>query len=353
MRVLRLHAPGDLRLHDEPSPEAVEDETLLRVTSVGICGSDLHWMEDGAIGDARLERPLVLGHEFAGVAESGPYRGRLVAVDPAVPCNTCFFCLDGNPNFCETIRFAGHGNDDGSLREQLAWPTRCLFPLPASFSAEVGAMLEPLGVAIHAGDLARLRPGMSVGVFGAGPIGLLVIQIARAAGATRILATDPHPHRLEAALAAGATDVVRAQEDGGELGEIAGVAGRRGFDVAFEAAGENAAVEVAVGAVRAGGRVVLLGIPSDDRTTFGASIARRKGLTIMLVRRMKHTYPRAIDLVHRGLVDVGSLISHRYALADYAEAFATALRRDGLKVMVEPARARAASARAAKNAPGA
>lgn len=334
MRVIRLHAQHDLRAHDEPKPKPNPGEALVQVKAVGICGSDLHWFGEASIGDAQLKRPLVLGHESAGSIAAGSHRGQRVAVDPAIPCNRCEFCLQGNPNLCENMRFAGHGLEDGALREFVAWPEACLFPLPDSLTDEDGAMLEPLGVAIHAVDLAHLRLGMTVGVFGCGPIGLLIIQLARLAGAGTPLATDRLPHRLEAARALGAGQVIRAGTES-EVREVAAAAGGRGVDVAFEVAGENPAVESAVAAVKPGGRVILAGIPSDDRTSFPASLARRKGLTLKLVRRMKFTYPRAIQLVESGQVDVRSLVTHHFPLEQASEAFRTAEQREGLKVMVE------------------
>ncbi|HKZ70523.1 MAG TPA: alcohol dehydrogenase catalytic domain-containing protein [Anaerolineales bacterium] len=317
MKVARLHSVGDVRLHDEPAPSPKPGETLARITAVGLCGSDLHWFSEAGIGDARLARPLVLGHEFAGVTEAG----QRVAVDPAVPCGECEFCQEGNPNLCLTLNFAGHGQTDGALREWLAWPTRCLFPIPDSLSDVEGAMLEPLGVAIHAVDLGKVRAGMRVGVFGCGPIGLLVLQVARRAGATDMFVTEPLTHRLEAAQQLGAKEWKPGQE----------------VDVAFECAGENEAVDDAIAAVRPGGRIVLVGIPGNDRTSFSASVARRKGLTLKLSRRMKHTYPRAIRLVESEQVDVQSLVTHRFPLGKIAEAFAVAQRREGLKVIIEPA----------------
>jgi L-iditol 2-dehydrogenase len=335
LKVLRLRGANDLRLCDEPRPVPKPDEVLMRVTAVGLCGSDLHWFSKAGIGDAQLEKPLVLGHEVAGRIASGERRGERVAVDPAISCGACEFCLMGNPNLCAELRFAGHDTEDGALREYMAWPARCLYPLPDALNDLEGAMLEPLGVAIHAVDLGHVKPGMTVGVFGCGPIGLLVLQVVRVAGATSIIATEKLPHRLEAARSLGATAVFRA--DGGrEVAQILAATGGRGIDVAFEATDENGAVEAAIAAVKPGGRVILIGIPSDDRTAFTASVARRKGLTIKLTRRMKHTYPRAIRLVEHGLVDVQSLVSHRFSLVGYERAFSIAERRTGLKVIVEP-----------------
>jgi L-iditol 2-dehydrogenase len=175
---------------------------------------------------------------------------------------------------------------------------------------------------------------MRVGVFGCGPIGLLIIQLARLSGAVQIIATDPLAHRLDAAGAYGATHLIPA-DYGAEAPEVWETAARRGVDVAFEVAGENAAVETAVYAAKPGGQVVLVGIPADDHTGFSAATARRKGLTLRLCRRMKHTYPRALALVERGLVDVRSLVTHRYPLAQAQQAFESAERRDGIKVILE------------------
>ncbi len=330
MKALRLHGAGDLRLGDEPLPTMAQGETLIRVTTVGLCGSDLHWLGEGAIGDAQLSQPLVLGHEFAGITPDGTH----VAVDPAIPCGECEFCREGNPNLCTALRFAGHSTQDGGLREFIAWQSLLLHSLPGSLTDIEGAMLEPLGVALHAVDLAHVKPGMSVGVFGCGPIGLLIIQLARVAGATMIIATDLLTHRLDAARAFGATKTILA--DGQEANEISATTRGRGVDVAFEAAGENAAVEAAVAATKPGARLVLIGIPGNDRTEFMASVARRKGLTIKLSRRMKHTYPRAIQLAASGKIDLRSIVTHRFPLAEFQSAFSIAQKRQGLKIVIEP-----------------
>jgi L-iditol 2-dehydrogenase len=307
---------GEVRLLDEPPPVPERDETLVRVKAVGLCGSDLHWFTHAGIGDASLQRPLVLGHEAAGITEAG----QRVAVDPSISCGSCEYCVGGYPNLCPYLRFAGHGLQDGALREMMAWPDRRLVALPESLSDADGAMLEPLGVALHAVDLAELKVGARVAVCGCGPIGLLVLQLARISGAAGIFYTEPLAHRREAARQFGGIEWTPGVE----------------VDVAFECAGVDEAVEDAISGAKPGGRVVIVGIPADDRTSFTASVARRKGLTIQLSRRMKHSFARCIQILEAGLVDVRSLVTHRFPLTKAAEAFAVAQRREGLKVIIEP-----------------
>jgi L-iditol 2-dehydrogenase len=326
MQAARLHAPGDVRVDEEPVPVAGPDTTLVQVTAVGICGSDLHWWDDAGIGDARLDRPLVLGHESAGVIAGGPRAGQRVAIDPAIPCGTCAQCRRGYRNLCPRVRFAGHGETDGGLREFITWPSELLFDLPPALSDADGALLEPLGVALHALDLGHLRAGESAAVIGCGPIGLMLIQLLRASGASVVLAADPLPHRLAAAIRLGAEPLAEPAPD---------------VATAFEVAGTDAAVDTAITVVRPGGRVVLVGIPDGDRTSFRASAARRKGLTIALSRRMNETYPRAIALAASGRVDLSGLVTLRLPLAAAPEAFTRAARREGLKVLVCPAGVRA------------
>jgi L-iditol 2-dehydrogenase len=330
MKVVRLHNCNNLRLHDEPDPIPGVSEDLIGVKAVGICGSDLHWFTEGGIGDDQLNHPLVLGHEFAGVSGTG----MRVAVDPAISCGTCDLCRNGYPNLCEKVIFAGHGNTDGALREKIVWARKNLFQIPDEISYIDGAMLEPLGVAMHALDLAKVKVGMTIGIYGCGTIGLLIVQLIKLAGAVNIIATDKLIHRVEAARAMGATKAIVAN-DGSEIEEIMAATVNQGVDVAFEVAGEQDAVDISFSSVRPGGKVVLAGIPSNNRTSFTASVARRKGLTIKLVRRMKNSYPRAIELVSKRYIDVRSLVTHRFTLDKFNEAFETARRHEGIKVIIE------------------
>ena len=329
MRAARLHAVGDIRVGEEPAPATGAGMSLVRVTAVGICGSDLHWWDDGAIGDAGLGHPLVLGHEGAGVIAAGPRRGERVAIDPAIPCETCRACRDGYRNLCYRIRFAGHGETDGMMRELMAWPSARLHPLPDSVSDAAGALLEPLGVAVHSVDLGHLPFGGTASVIGCGPIGLLLIGVLKAAGARSVLAVEPLAHRREAAWRFGADEVA---EPGARVWPATGRTWRSRRRGPTRRSGWRWS--------RCGraGRVVLAGIPGDDTIRFGASAARRKGLTIAMVRRMNEVYPRAISLAARGVVDLGSLVTTRAGLGEAGAAFGEAARRTGLKVMIEPQR---------------
>ncbi len=325
MIAARLHGSGDVRVGEEPARTVAAGESLVRVEAVGLCGSDLHWYEDGGIGSTHIAAPLIVGHEFCGMVEGGPLDGRRVAVDPALSCEVCDVCRRGDRNLCPDGRFAGYGDCDGALQEALAWPTHALVALPDSFDAATGALLEPLGVALHAFDLGHVALDDRVAVVGCGPIGLLLIGVLRAAGARVVLAVEPLAHRREAALAYGAQRAVAPEDAAGEV------------DVAFEVAGNDAAVQTALELALPGARIILTGIPgAADRISFSASLARRKGLTLVMVRRMNEVYPRAIRLVERGVIDLAALVTHRFPLARADEAFAVASARTGLKVVVEP-----------------
>ena len=346
MLAARLHGPRDLRIESVPHPgRPGPGQALLRVKCTGICGSDLHSYLDARIGDTPIGGPLILGHEFSGVVEAvGPGShdgnfeplkpGTRVAVDPAQPCHRCEFCEQGHPNLCRRLHFCGNYPDGGSFCQWMHMPSHSCFPVPKTIDDEGAAMLEPLGVAIHAVDLAKLRVGYSLAIVGAGPIGLLILQVARLAGADPVFITDKLPWRLKLAAKYGAVPINFDAED--PLKRLQHETRGRGVDVAIEAAWSDHSVSQAVEMVKLSGRVVLVGIPGDDRLAMKHSTARRKGLTIMMSRRMKHIYPRAIQLAEQEKLDLHGLISHRFPLKRAAEAFAlnTAYRDKVVKVMI-------------------
>ena len=326
MRASRLHGVRDLRLEDLLRPAAGTGQVLLKVAAVGVCGSDVHYYLHGRIGSQVVTGPIIMGHEFAAwIAGLGPgvqdlSIGQLVAVDPAISCGQCEPCQQGHPNLCPYVRFCGTPPIDGVFAEYTLMPADNCFPLPPEIGPVEGAMLEPLGIAIHSVDLAHLQAGATVAVLGAGPIGLLIAAVARAAGASAIYMTEPLPHRRQfaldyvasATLDPDTTDVVS---------EIMRLTDGRGVDVAFEAAGASDTPQQAAAVARIGGKVILAGIPADDTLILNASTVRRKGLALKAVRRMKHTYPRAIRLVQAGSVDLKPLASHHFPLERITDAF--------------------------------
>lgn len=338
MTAARIHGAGDVRVETVPCPSAGPDELLLAVAAVGLCGSDHHYYRGGGIGTARITTPLILGHEIAarivdGHPGLGLSPGTLVAVDPARSCGCCEWCRRGHPNLCPGVRFAGSPPDvQGALAEYLVASRAALYPVPPSLSAAAAGLLEPLGVAIHALDLARLRPLDTVAVLGAGPIGLLLLQVARLAGAGAVYVVDPIPRRAELARVLGADETGSSWEAVLEWTE------GRGVDTVIEATDSAAAPDQATRVVRIGGQVVLVGIPEQEEFSLSASVVRRKGLTIRMVRRMGEVYPWAIRLAASGRVLLEPLISHRYALAQAPDAFALQAdhRDEVVKVVVEP-----------------
>jgi L-iditol 2-dehydrogenase len=304
----------------------------VRVSAVGICGSDLHWYHEGSIGGADLVRPLVLGHEAAGVIVSGPRAGTRVAIDPSLPCGECETCARGLEHLCPDVRFLGHTDTDGALRDRIAWPEAHLVPIPDAIDDVAGAMLEPLGVAIHALRLAGLRPGGTIAITGAGPIGQLLIQLAFTAGASAVVATDVLPHRVEAARAAGAAAEV--VDGGAERERLLDALDGRPADTAIEIGGVDDAIATAAALVRPGGTVVVAGIPAGNESVVPASVLRRKGIDLRFSRRMSHVYPEAIGLVLSGRVRPSAVVTAEFGLGAVDAGFRAAARREGGKVVV-------------------
>jgi L-iditol 2-dehydrogenase len=326
MRVSRLHGTRDLRLEELARPTPGSDEVLLQVACVGVCGSDVHYYQHGRIGSQVVEEPIIMGHEFSaritalGAKVTGLEPGQLVAIEPGISCGQCEPCRHGHPNLCPEVRFCGTPPIDGVFAEYAVMPAENCFPLPQGMSAIEGAMLEPLGIAIHSVDLGHLKAGLTVAVLGAGPIGLLIAAAAKAAGASQIFVTEPLAYRRQFAL----DYIANAALDPETQDVVAGIrqlTAGRGVDVAFEAAGAPETPQQAAAVTRIGGKVIIAGIPPDGMMTMQADTVRHKGLTIKIVRRMKHTYPRAIRLVQTGMVDVKPLATHLLPLERISEAF--------------------------------
>jgi len=342
MKAAVLQRAHVMTMEQRTRPAPGPGEALVRVRAVGICGSDVHYYTHGRIGAFVVESPLVLGHEMAGtIEELGPgvttrAVGQRVAVEPGVPDRVCEFCRAGRYNLCPNVRFMATPPVDGAFTEYVVMPADFVFPLPDDVTLEEGAMIEPLSVGVYAIHRSGLRAGQDVVVLGAGPIGLVTLQVARAAGAGSITVVDLDAHRLEVAMTIGASAAIDAsREDAGR--RIAELTGGRGADVVFEAAGSPKTAALAVRAARRGGRVTMIGLPPEDNFPYPLVEAMAKEVDIVTVFRYANVYPAAIALVAAGRVDVKSLITHRFPLEQAERALQLSDRReDGVvKALVE------------------
>jgi len=347
---VRLHAAFDLRLETKKLADLSKGEALIKVGAVGICGSDLHHYTLGQIGATASSGPFVLGHEFMGQvvaadrharsAGGDPLRlGARVAVDPHIACGRCEWCLAGHPNLCPDHTFLGLPGCDGALCEQVVVPARQCHVLPGTISDNAGALLETLGVAIHAVWLAKMAAGKSVLVAGLGPVGLLIVRLAHLAGAHPIIGVDPLSGRTNLARRWGCTDTFTGTVE--QLPEkLRTRLGPHGAAISVEAAWAGRAIDGCVQATAPGGRMVLVGIPRDDDCAMTHSVARRKGLTVLFSRRMGHEMGRAIGLASgkNPPVRLDELVTHEWALADAARAYSRNARyaRGMIKSVIHP-----------------
>lgn len=334
MRASVLVTAGTIAVEERDVPRPAADEVLVRVGSVGVCGSDVHYYEHGRIGPYVVDAPLVLGHEVGGtlVEVGADVRdlevGRRVAVEPGVPCRSCAQCLAGRYNLCPDVRFLATPPYDGAFTEYLAMPADFVHPVPDSIGDDAAALLEPLSVGVWACRRTQVGPGDRVLVTGAGPIGLVAAQAARAFGAASVTVTDVNPHRLAVAERLGLATV-----DVGETSLAdAGVAA----DVLLECSGNARATRDAVERVDRAGRVALVGMGGDTVELPLAHVQDRE-LTITGAFRYARTWPVAIDLVASGRVDLDALVTGHHRL-DEVEKALTAARTDpaSVKVVVRP-----------------
>lgn len=319
-------------------PMVHDDEVLLKISANSVCGSDIHYYREGGIGDMTIEEAFTPGHEFSGYIVEGSglahgfEDGTLVAVDPAQPCHSCEWCHAGQHHLCPHHSFVGAPPKTGAMAEFLSVPVSTVYRVPENFTAQQAALLEPLGIAIHALDLAKLRPGSDVVILGAGSIGLYTMMLSQISGAMRVAVIEPIAYRRDIALRLGANAVFPDVET--YLDYTKG----RGADVVLEATISAIGPAHATQAVRIGGKVILIGIPDGDEFTLQASLVRRKGLTIKYSRRMGHIYPRAINYVGSGKIDVNAIVTHVMPLKDVKKAFELISSNEDnvIKVVLEP-----------------
>lgn len=316
-----------LEVGEAPMPRIGADDVLIKVRSVGICGSDLHYYREGAIGDFKVEFPFILGHEAAGIVEevgenvTSLKKGDRVCMEPGVPCMKCEECLSGHYNLCKDVRFWATPPYDGVLSEYVAHPAAFTFKIPDNMSFTEGALVEPLAIGLHACNMGGVKLGQTVAILGAGCIGLVTLLAAKAYGATQIIVGDVLEKRLNKARELGAVAVNTAEED--FAAKVMELTGGRGADVCIDCAGFSATVDSCLSSAKPAGTVIIVGLGQDRVDGFNTGIMSTKELTVKSIFRYRNLFPTAINAIADGRIDVGTIVSHRFSFDDTINAFAT------------------------------
>lgn len=336
-----LYKQGDIRLEDKAIPEPGKGQVQLCMQDVGICGSDVHYWQHGAIGDFVVKAPMVLGHEAAGVVSklgegvTSLKVGDRVAIEPGVPCRCCSYCKKGRYNLCLDMKFCATPPIDGNLARFYVHDADFCFKLPDHVSTEEGALLEPLSVGVHACNRGGVTLGSKVLICGAGPIGLVNLLTAKACGAAQVCITDLDEKRLEMAKSLGADFPLKVtSKDPREMADKIEECFGEKPEVAIECSGAPPSVKTAIYATSSGGCVVLVGMGPSEVTLPIMDAAVRE-VDIRGIFRYVNCYPTALNMIASGKVNVKPLITHRFSLEQTMDAFNTTLKGEGIKVMIK------------------
>jgi L-iditol 2-dehydrogenase len=344
MKAMRLTGLRSMERQETPTPDlAHPGDVRVRMAVVGVCGSDVHYYEEGRIGGQVVRYPFTVGHEGAGIVEAigaavtRVKPGDRIALEPAQACGTCDQCLASRPHTCRKLRFLGcPGQAEGCLSEYIVIPEAGCVPIPDDMSFDQAALSEPLAIGVYAVRQSIPMRGARIGILGAGPIGLSVLLTARAQGAARIYVTDLVADRLAHAERAGAAAAGNPERE--DVAARVKQAEPGGLDAVFECCGRQEALDQAVDLLKPGGKLMLIGIPPTlERVTFRIDPLRHKELCIQNVRRQNHCVQAALDLMRSGEVPAESLVTHRFPFEKTREAFElVSARADGvLKAMID------------------
>jgi L-iditol 2-dehydrogenase len=328
MKKVVLTGIRKMALINDDSPQITnKNEVKIKLKSIGVCGSDIHYYSEGKIGTQVVQFPFPVGHECSGVIEEVGENvtrvkvGDLVAVDPAVHCGVCDQCLSGRPHTCRNNKFLGcPGQLDGCLAEYIVMPDFTCFPVTEKLNPVQAALIEPLSIGVYAVNMAGIvRNDSSVAIFGAGPIGLSILMKLKADGIHNAGVIEPLEYRLGRAKETGAKYIINPEKENVQ----ARVSQQEELllDVVFEASGKQEAVNNSLKILKPGGKLVLVGIPPSAQYIFDMDEMRRKELTVINIRRQNHCVEEAIDLVVAGKVDVEKMVTHHFSLEDTPVAF--------------------------------
>ncbi len=325
MKVAIMEGIGKMGFTEREIPVPKDDEVLVKLEYVGICGSDLHYYEAGRIGSCIVNPPFVLGHEPAGtVVEAGKNvthlkPGDRVALEPGKTCGHCEFCKQGKYNLCPDVIFFATPPVDGVFQEYVAHEAGLCFKLPENVDTMEGALIEPLAVGFHAAIESGIRIGQTAVITGAGCIGLVTLLALKAMGITNIIVVDIMEKRLDKALELGATAVINGKTQDTAL-EIRKLTDGKGCDVSFETAGTDITTKQLIHASKKGGTIVLVGYSADGTLTMPSGLALDKELTFKTIFRYRHIYPIAIDAVAGGSINLKGIVTNVFDFDDIQNA---------------------------------
>lgn len=315
-----------MEIRDIEMPKPQKGQVIVKLEYVGICGSDVHYLEHGKIGDFIVDGDFILGHECAGtVTQLGEgvknlKVGDRVALEPGITCGQCEFCKTGRYNLCADVEFLATPPYHGCLQNYIAFPENMCFKLPDNMSTKEGALVEPLSVGIHAAGQGNVSLGDRVIILGAGCIGLVTVLACKAFGASEIIVSDILPKRLEYAKKVGATHVINSAASD-VFKEIEALTGGEGADIVIETAGSSVTYSQTPYFVKRGGTIVLVGMAADDIIKFNFAKLMGKEAHIKTVFRYRNIYPQAINAISQGLIDVSPIVTHEFDFEDAAKAF--------------------------------
>jgi L-iditol 2-dehydrogenase len=325
MKAAVMTEVGKIEFVEREMPKINDDQVLVRIDHVGLCGSDIHYYQHGRIGDFVVENPIILGHESAGtVMEVGKNvktlkKGDLVALEPGITCGKCEFCKTGRYNLCPDVVFMATPPYDGAFVEYVAYPEDMCFKLMPGMDTIEGALIEPLAVGFHAANQGKAAIGQTAAVLGSGTIGLTTLMALQARGIKEVYVTDLVDIRLEKAKEIGAKAVFNAKKTD-IVAEILKATNGQGVDVVIETAGAEITAQQCVELVKRGGTIVMVGMAADPRYKFDFGKLQAKEASIATVFRYRNLYPAAIRAVGEKLIDVKQIVTDVFGFSQVTEA---------------------------------
>jgi len=327
MKAMVLTGLNQLEMKEIPDPVLTSDnDVIIRMGAVGVCGSDIHYYTEGSIGKQVVNYPFRVGHEGSGTIEkigrnvNHVKPGDRVAIDPAISCWQCDQCLGGRPHTCRNLSFLGcPGQAEGCLSEYIVMPGRCVYPVSEKINLGIAALSEPLSIGLYAAEVSIPMEGAKAGILGAGPIGISVLLPLLAMGAKGIYVTDKINERVEKAIQFGASWGGNPEEE-----DIVKEILRKEpemLDVVFECCGDQKAMDQAVELLKPGGKLMIIGIPPFERWSFPVDELRHKEITVQNVRRQVNRVGKTLEMITEGILKPETMITHTFSFRDTKEAF--------------------------------